>query len=396
MWHWHETAYVDPVLFVVVVLGLLVTGGTARGRVREGEVSSWQAAREVRPIPRVAAPTPRGADHPRGARRGDRRRAARRPGGAARQQAEPRRRDRHLRDHRVLPRGAHRMGRTGEPRAGGVRGHRRGRVGRSHGPARLGPVVRVGARRGGRCAARRADRPPGAAPPRADARGDVARVRAHDLGLAAEPQLLRVRQHDRLAATAADRPTAPVRRDRRRHRHPLLLPVPRRARARGRDGLRGAAQPNRPRDRRRPGERTGRGVLRSQQPTAHAVRARVLGIPRGVRRRPLRVPAVRTGPRAVSAAGQPRGLRDGRHRRSGIDSRRADRRDLPVRRAVLPAAGMADPRDRRRAPRRAARPARRPRWRPGRRPRLRAAARRPTARPRRRLARRRVEQPHPR
>jgi branched-chain amino acid transport system permease protein len=53
VWHWHETAYVDPVLFVVVVLGLLVTGGTARGRVREGEVSSWQAAREVRPIPRV-------------------------------------------------------------------------------------------------------------------------------------------------------------------------------------------------------------------------------------------------------------------------------------------------------------------------------------------------------
>ena len=53
VWHWHQTAYVDPVLFVVVVVGLLVTGGTTTGRVREGDVSSWQAAREVRPIPRV-------------------------------------------------------------------------------------------------------------------------------------------------------------------------------------------------------------------------------------------------------------------------------------------------------------------------------------------------------
>jgi branched-chain amino acid transport system permease protein len=53
VWHWHQTAYVDPVLFVVVVVGLLVTGGTTSGRVREGDVSSWQAAREVRPIPRV-------------------------------------------------------------------------------------------------------------------------------------------------------------------------------------------------------------------------------------------------------------------------------------------------------------------------------------------------------
>ncbi len=51
VWHWHQTAYVDPVLFVVVVVGLLVTGGTGTGRVREGDVSSWQAAREVRPIP---------------------------------------------------------------------------------------------------------------------------------------------------------------------------------------------------------------------------------------------------------------------------------------------------------------------------------------------------------
>ncbi len=52
VWHWHEPAYIDPVLFVVVILGVLATGGTSIGRVRSGEVSTWQAAREVRPVPR--------------------------------------------------------------------------------------------------------------------------------------------------------------------------------------------------------------------------------------------------------------------------------------------------------------------------------------------------------
>ncbi len=51
VWHWQEPAYVDPILFVVVLAALMLTG-RARGRVREGEVSTWQAAREVRPIPR--------------------------------------------------------------------------------------------------------------------------------------------------------------------------------------------------------------------------------------------------------------------------------------------------------------------------------------------------------
>ncbi len=55
IWHWHEPDYVDPVLFVVVVVALLLT------RVREGrsgEVSTWQAAREVRPIPHELARLP--------------------------------------------------------------------------------------------------------------------------------------------------------------------------------------------------------------------------------------------------------------------------------------------------------------------------------------------------
>ncbi len=59
VWHWQQPAYVDPVLFVVVVVGLLVTGGTGPSRVREGEVSTWQAAREVRPIPASCAVCPR-------------------------------------------------------------------------------------------------------------------------------------------------------------------------------------------------------------------------------------------------------------------------------------------------------------------------------------------------
>jgi ABC-type branched-subunit amino acid transport system ATPase component/ABC-type branched-subunit amino acid transport system permease subunit len=53
IWHWHEPAYVDPVLFVVVVVGLLATGGVRASRIREDEVSTWQAAREVRPVPQA-------------------------------------------------------------------------------------------------------------------------------------------------------------------------------------------------------------------------------------------------------------------------------------------------------------------------------------------------------
>lgn len=48
IWHWREPAYVDPVLFAVVLGALLLT------RVRPGratEASTWQAAREVRPVP---------------------------------------------------------------------------------------------------------------------------------------------------------------------------------------------------------------------------------------------------------------------------------------------------------------------------------------------------------
>ncbi len=54
-WHWHEPDYVDPVLFVVVVVALLVTHVRAG---RGPEASTWQAAREVRPVPRELARLP--------------------------------------------------------------------------------------------------------------------------------------------------------------------------------------------------------------------------------------------------------------------------------------------------------------------------------------------------
>jgi ABC-type branched-subunit amino acid transport system ATPase component/ABC-type branched-subunit amino acid transport system permease subunit len=55
IWHWHEPAYVDPVLFVVVLGALVLT------RVRPGratEASTWQTTREVRPTPRELARLP--------------------------------------------------------------------------------------------------------------------------------------------------------------------------------------------------------------------------------------------------------------------------------------------------------------------------------------------------
>src|SRR5262249_12645011 len=50
LWHWQEPAYVDVVLFVVVLVALLLTQPRTRGR--GSEASSWRAARETRPIPR--------------------------------------------------------------------------------------------------------------------------------------------------------------------------------------------------------------------------------------------------------------------------------------------------------------------------------------------------------
>jgi len=52
IWHWREPDYVDPILFVVVLVALLVTHVRSD---RTPEPSAWQAVREVRPIPRELA-----------------------------------------------------------------------------------------------------------------------------------------------------------------------------------------------------------------------------------------------------------------------------------------------------------------------------------------------------
>ena len=58
VWHWGQTAYVDPVLFLVVMAALfLVPSGSGR-RAGEDDVSTWRAAREVRPVPRELARLP--------------------------------------------------------------------------------------------------------------------------------------------------------------------------------------------------------------------------------------------------------------------------------------------------------------------------------------------------
>jgi branched-chain amino acid transport system permease protein len=55
VWHWQEPDYVDPILFVVVVVALLVTHVRTD---RAPDVSTWQAAREVRPVPSQLARLP--------------------------------------------------------------------------------------------------------------------------------------------------------------------------------------------------------------------------------------------------------------------------------------------------------------------------------------------------
>ena len=57
LWHWRaDPAYVDPALFVVVVIGLVVARRAGAGRAEEA--SSWQAARELRPVPRALSDAP--------------------------------------------------------------------------------------------------------------------------------------------------------------------------------------------------------------------------------------------------------------------------------------------------------------------------------------------------
>ena len=195
------------VLFGIVLVGLLVTrGGTGTGRVDSDASATWQAIREMRPVPREMRRLPEVVVGAIGAA-GDRGRVRRVAAGVAVDQPpQPGHDHRDLRHRRRLAGRAHRLGRAGQPGPDGVR--RRGRVRgrRAHRPPRLGPGAGDAGRRPGRRRGRRDRRLPGAAPARADAGGVDPGLRAVRVGVPAQP-------HDpvpaRPAAGAADRPRRP-------------------------------------------------------------------------------------------------------------------------------------------------------------------------------------------
>ena len=49
---------IDPIVFVIILGALIIQRRRAAGRVDDDQTSTWQAAREVRPIPRELADVP--------------------------------------------------------------------------------------------------------------------------------------------------------------------------------------------------------------------------------------------------------------------------------------------------------------------------------------------------
>ena len=126
VWGWGQRQYVEPVLFVIVLVALLVTpaGRGLRGRI---EPSTWRAVREPRPVPRELARLP----EVRAAGFGLVLLVAlvlvALPRVPERESHQPRCGRGDLRGDRAVVGGAHRVGRRDQPRADGVRRNRRGR-----------------------------------------------------------------------------------------------------------------------------------------------------------------------------------------------------------------------------------------------------------------------------
>ncbi len=241
----------DVAIFVIVLGALLLTRRAKT--VRGGDVSTWQAAREVRPIPRELAGIPEV-------------RYVRWVIGVVivgLLLALPL----WLSESKinlaavivifgivglslVVLTG---LGRTGEPRADGVRRNRcRGRR-RAHREPGLGHQPRAARRRARRRGDRGGRRVPGDQKRRIDPAGHHPRVRAVDVLVPAEPGVLRL-----LAAERADRATGLPRAHRHHERDPVLLLLPRRPRADVRDRTGAAEQPHGSRADRDPGERERR------------------------------------------------------------------------------------------------------------------------------------------
>ena len=205
-----DSLLVSPIIFVVLLVAL---GLQHRDRLsRFVEASSWRTAAEVRPVPRELAHLPEV--------RWGRRIVALRPaalrGGRARRvrrrQREPGRGRPHLRHRRRVPRGPHRVGRTGQPRAGGLHGPGRGRRWRGDRELGLGPLPRPARGRSGRRSVVVDHRHPGAARAWAPARRGHPRLLAGRVDLGDQPRL------PGLAARGPCAPDAVVRPHRRRDR----------------------------------------------------------------------------------------------------------------------------------------------------------------------------------
>ena len=209
VWHWQEPAYVDPALFVVVARRAAPRPAPVRPP-RRRAVDVAGGARDAARSPASSRARPRCA--PRGGRSSPRSTAVLLavPAFLSESKVNLAGRHPHLRHHHDLAGRADRLGRAGEPRPDGIRRHRRrgGRLG--HGAPRLGPRARPRDRRAWSAPAIAVVIGlPRAAPARPDPRGHEARLRAHDVELAAQPQLLRQRQR---RSTGCRRCTSPARR----------------------------------------------------------------------------------------------------------------------------------------------------------------------------------------
>ena len=307
--------------------------------------------------PRSSPGSPRSATRA-GCSACDRRRPpARAPPVAHRVEDQPRRRHRHLRHRRPLARRAHRLGRAGEPRTDGVRRHRRGRRRRAHREPGLGHRDRAARRR--RSSARSIAVVIGY--PAIRRGGLTLPVITLAFALLTSSYLLNQEFFDWLAARAAasSDPTSSALID-ISTRDPLLLLLPRRARADVRRRSRPAAQPHRPRADRDPGERArGARATASTRPARRSPRSRSPGSwPRS--------PVCSTSTTRTASASRPSCPNESLIAFSmvvigGLGSLAGalHRRVLRARRAVLPARQLGAARERRRPAARPDDPARR-------------------------------------
>ncbi len=312
----------DAVLFVIVLVGLLVTRGTGSGRV-DSDSSVDLAGHQG-----DATHPPRDAGSARGGRRaprplgGHRRLRPQPPDVAVHEPARAGDHHRALRHRRRLAGGPHRLGRAGEPRPHGLRGRRRRRRRRPGRHPRVGRRHRRARRRAGRRRGRPDRRLPGPASAGAHPGGEHPRLRP--VHVVVHPRSRAVRR----PAAGAPHRARPGARHLARERHHHVLRRPGHAGAGDDDDPGAAAVPHRTGAHRHPRERARRPRLRRQRRPHHPRLVRAVGLPRRGRRRPLHPAAARPQRRALPPAAEPRALLHGRDRRPGLAARSPARRGV--------------------------------------------------------------------